>query len=142
MTMFAAANAGINYITCAGTYASLFASSLELLEIDDDLAGIMLRWKDGITVDDETLALDQIETIANTPSKAFLTLKHTRTHARTEIFVPPLSTRLSVDSWIAKGMPSLIENARAKVREVLSTDITPHLSEDTMARLSGYVKEK
>ncbi|HME56349.1 MAG TPA: trimethylamine methyltransferase family protein [Candidatus Lokiarchaeia archaeon] len=142
MTLFAAASAGINYITCAGTYASILASSLELLEIDDDLAGIMLRWKDGIAVNDETLALDQIETIANTPSKAFLTLKHTRTYARKEIFVPPLSTRLSVDSWIAKGMPSLLENARARVREVLSRDDAPRLSQETMDRLARYIKEK
>jgi trimethylamine--corrinoid protein Co-methyltransferase len=140
-TLFAAVGAGINYLTCAGTYASLLASSLELLVIDDELAGACTRYFEGIVINDDTIALKEIETVATSETKSYITSKHTRAAARTELFIPRLSDRLSLEGWILHGMPSIVSNARAKVDEILAQPAEPTIGQDIIDRMEAKVTE-
>ena len=101
-TLSSAAYAGINYITCAGTYECGSASSLELLVIDNELAGMVSRGLKGIDVNKNTIALNEIETVLLGEKKGllFLGLRHTANNIKNELFLPSLSERNSRNKWI------------------------------------------
>lgn len=140
MTLFCAASAGINYITCAGTYESSLTEALELLVIDDELIDIVKRGIEGIQVNDNTLALEEIKRIATT-GKNYLALKHTVKNVRKEIFVPKLVDRNRRSIWQRNGAKDIIETAREKVEMILSLQKGPGLKPDIEEKLSEYTKK-
>ena len=139
MTLFCSANAGINYITCAGTYESSLAEALELLVIDDELIDIVKRGFSGIRVDDESIATDQISRVAN-EGKNYLMLKHTAKNTRKELFVPRLVDRDRRGIWQRNGAKDIIVRAREKVDQILETQEGPGLTEGTDKKLKELYK--
>ena len=85
-------------------------------------------------VDEETLGFDAISEVG--PGGNFLGIKHTLEHFQREI-------------WLEKGITilqpsksgSLVERAREKVREILSTHLSPQLEEDTRRELNQILRE-
>jgi trimethylamine--corrinoid protein Co-methyltransferase len=140
MTLFCAANAGINYITCAGTYESSLAESLELLVIDDELIDIVKRGMYGIKVDDNTMAINEIERVA-TEGKNYLMLKHTSINTRKELFVPKLADRDRRGAWQRNGSKDIIERAREKVNQILESQKGPGISNEVEKEFQEYYKK-
>ena len=140
MTLSFAANAGINYITCAGTYESSLAESLELLVIDDELIDIVNRGREGINVNDETLAIEQIKRVA-LEGKNYLMLKHTAKNTRKEIFVPKLVDRDRRGIWKRNGSKDIIQRAKKKVDKILETQKGPGISKEVDDQLQELYKE-
>ncbi|TFG26418.1 MAG: hypothetical protein EU532_09865 [Promethearchaeota archaeon] len=140
MTLQWAATSGINYITCAGTYESSLAEALELLVIDDELIDIINKGKEGIQVNEETIATEEIKKIVTT-TRNYLGTKHSVKNIRKELFVPKLSDRDRRGTWKKKGAKDIIENAREKVDEILQKQKRPGLSSEIEARLSEYTKK-
>ncbi|MHA1669023.1 MAG: trimethylamine methyltransferase family protein [Promethearchaeota archaeon] len=140
MTLFCAANAGINYITCAGTYESSLAESLELLVIDDELIDIVKRGMNGIQVDENTMALNEIERVA-TDGKNYLMLKHTSKNTRKELFVPKLADRDRRGTWQKNGSKDIIERAREKVNQILEKQKGPGISNEVERNFQEYYKK-
>jgi trimethylamine--corrinoid protein Co-methyltransferase len=139
MTLFCSAAAGINYITCAGTYESSLSEALELLVIDDELCSIVKRGLEGIRVDNESMAIEEIKKIATT-GKSYLSLKHTAKNTRKEIFVPLLADRNRRTIWQRAGATDIIEKAKEKVEKILTTQIGPAIPEDIEKELNDYHK--
>jgi trimethylamine--corrinoid protein Co-methyltransferase len=139
MTLFYAVNSGINYITCAGTYESSLAEALELLVIDDELIDIVKRGMEGIRVNDETLAKEEIKRVI-TEGKNYLMLKHTVKNIRKEIYVPKLVDRERRGVWIRNGSKDIIMRAREKVIEILDTQKGPGISIDEDKAFKEYFK--
>jgi trimethylamine--corrinoid protein Co-methyltransferase len=139
MTLYYAANSGINYITCAGTYESSLTEALELLVIDDELIDIMKRGIEGIKVNDETLAKNEIRRVI-TEGKNYLMLKHTAKNVRKEIFVPKLVDRNRRGVWKRNGSKDIIMRAREKVNEILSTQKGPGISKDEDRAFKEFLK--
>ncbi|MBD3254571.1 MAG: hypothetical protein GF383_05735 [Candidatus Lokiarchaeota archaeon] len=139
MTMFCAASAGINYITCAGTYESSLSEALELLVIDNELADIVKRGMEGIRINEETLALEQIIKAAKT-GKNYLSMRHTVKNVRKEIFVPKLANRDRRTAWRREGEKDIMDTAREKVNYILETQKGPGLSSEIEAKLEEYTK--
>jgi trimethylamine--corrinoid protein Co-methyltransferase len=139
MTLFYAANSGINYITCAGTYESSLAEALELLVIDDELIDIMKRGMEGIKVTDETLAKDEIRRVI-VEGKNYLMLKHTAKNTRKEIFVPKLVDRERRGVWKRNGSKDIVIRARDKVNDILSKQKGPGITSDEDKALKELFK--
>ncbi|TXT63089.1 MAG: hypothetical protein BAJALOKI1v1_790002 [Promethearchaeota archaeon] len=139
MTLFCSAKAGINYITCAGTYESSLSEALELLVIDDELCSIVKRGLEGIKVDENTLAIEQINEVANT-DKAYLMLRHTAKNTRKELFVPQLMDRERRGKWVRNGSKDIIGRAREKVDKILETQKGPGYSKEINKELQDYLK--
>ena len=140
MTLFCAATAGINYITCAGTYESSLAEALELLVIDDELIDTVKRGMEGILVNDITLAIEEIKTVATT-GKNYLALRHTSKNVRKEIFVPKLVDRDRRGVWQKNGAKDIIERAREKVETILNKQKGPGLEPTVLEKLTEYTKK-
>ncbi len=139
MGLFCAVNAGHNYITCAGTYESSLSETLELLVIDDELAGIIKRGLEGISVNKETIASDEIKKAMAT-KKNYLGTKHSVKNTRKEICVPKLVDRNRRGSWLKDGAKDIMIRAREKVDEILQSQQGPGLSSDVETKLSEYFK--
>ncbi len=139
MTLFCAANAGHNYITCAGTYESSLSEALELLVIDDELADIIKRGMEGIKINADTIAADEIKKIVIT-KKNYLGTKHSVKNTRKEIFVPKLINRDRRTIWRKAGSKDIIATAREKVEAILKSQQGPGLLPDIEAELNKYIK--
>ncbi len=142
-TLFVAAQAGVNYITCAGTYEETLVEALELLLIDDELVDIIKRLIEGINVNKETIAIDVIEKVASSPKKGvnYLSEAHTRKFMRKELFIPMLIDRNRRSTWRKKGAKDIIGRARDKVEQILQSFNPPDVDKDIEKKLLDYIKE-
>ena len=124
-TLSAAVFAGINYVTCVGTYECGLASNLELLVIDNELAGMVLRRKEGIKVTKNTFAINEIRTVMEGLHQGshFLGLRHTANNVKSELYMPILSERNTSNTWLKNGATDMFEKARVKIQDILKTHI-------------------
>ncbi|MBD3254569.1 MAG: hypothetical protein GF383_05725 [Candidatus Lokiarchaeota archaeon] len=142
-TLMFAAQAGINYITCAGTYEATLVEALELLVIDDDLVGMVKRALEGVEVNEDTLALEEIKKVATSDKKGvnFLSEKHTRKFMKQELIFPELVDRNRRSTWRKKGAKDIIERASEKIKTILETHEKPELPKKLDDRLLDYIKK-
>ncbi|MFX1574508.1 MAG: trimethylamine methyltransferase family protein [Promethearchaeota archaeon] len=142
-TLSAAAYAGINYITCAGTYECGLASSLELLVIDDELIGMVSRGLNGIKVDPNTMALNEIKSVASDQKKGlyFLGLRHTAKNIKKELYIPKLSERGSRNTWIKKGSLDFITKSQIRIEELLKNHKPKVLKPNLEKEIDSYIKK-
>ena len=87
--------------------------------LDDDMAGMVGRFMQGVTVNEETLALDLIDQVGPVPGH-FLNTAHTRKWWKLEQFLPQSSDRLTYPEWLSSGKRSCIDNARQRMEAILS----------------------
>lgn len=142
-TLMFAVQAGVNYITCAGTYEATLVEALELLVIDDDLTGMAKRAMEGIKVNDDTIAIDVIKKVATSDKKGvnFLAEAHTRKHMKSELYMPRLADRSRRSTWQKKGAKDIIERAREKVDKILEAHKPNELEKTMEAELLKYMKK-
>lgn len=101
MSMNMAAFSSSTLIHNLGYLSSGKTASLEMLILGNELAGATSRLKQGIRVDEETLAVSVIE--EEGLNNGFLKSAHTLKHCRTENYTPTLFDRESHISWQQKG---------------------------------------
>jgi trimethylamine--corrinoid protein Co-methyltransferase len=141
-TLLFAAQAGINYITCAGTYEATLSEALELLVIDDELIGMVKHALEGIKVNEDTIALDVIKEVATSKKKGatFLGEMHTVKNMKKALFMPELADRNRRSTWWKKGGKNIIEKASEKVQKILDNHNPPDIKEDIEKKLQDYNK--
>ena len=138
MTLLLPVLAGIDLINLT-TLDTKMSFSLEQLVIDETILNVIERYLRGITVDDETLALDLIHEIG--PGGAFMTTDHTLRHFRDELLIPDLIGREPRESWEAAGAPDMRTRAREKARRILAEHHPPALADGVAAQLDEIAKE-
>jgi trimethylamine--corrinoid protein Co-methyltransferase len=144
-TLLLAAQAGINYITCAGTYEATLVEALELLVIDDELAGMVRRATEGINVNEETIGLETIKKVAisDKPGANFLAERHTRKFMKQELYMPihKLSNRDRRTTWRKKGAKDIVATAKEKVDQILDGFVPKDISSEIESELQSYIKK-
>jgi trimethylamine--corrinoid protein Co-methyltransferase len=109
--------------------------------IDDDIAGMLGRFVQGIEVNQDTLALDVIHEVGPIPGH-YLRNKHTLTSWKKEHFLPAVSDRLSYHDWIKQGKKTILENAKEKMGTMLAAyEADPPLTESQNADLDRILEE-
>jgi trimethylamine--corrinoid protein Co-methyltransferase len=124
---YLAAMSGANVNGGAGALASQSTISLEQLAIDDEIYGQILRHRQGIKVDEETLAGALIARVG--PGGSYLAEEHTRLHYRQECWYSRLAVRQSAPAWEASGARDVLERASDMVHGILATPEEPLLTE-------------
>jgi trimethylamine--corrinoid protein Co-methyltransferase len=140
MGLSCAVNAGHNYITCAGTYETALSEALELLLIDNELIGVLKRAREGISVNDDTIALEEIKKIALT-TRNYLGTKHSVKNTRKEFYIPKLIDRDKRGKWIQEGSLTIDEKARRRVSELLDAFQGPGLSVEKENDIDAFIKQ-
>jgi trimethylamine--corrinoid protein Co-methyltransferase len=87
--------------------------------IDDDVAGWVGRFIEGVEINDETLAIDLIEKVGPIPGQ-YLNTEHTRKWWRKEQFIPKVADREPYPGWIKKGKKDTIALAKERMAEILA----------------------
>lgn len=118
MGMLVNALSGITFSQCQGTLASGLYGSTEQLVICDELVHMIRHLLKGISITDETLALDVIRKVG--PAGNFLVEDHTLAHFRNELFFPKLFQRQSIEHWIHGGARPMADVAHDRVEAILS----------------------
>jgi trimethylamine--corrinoid protein Co-methyltransferase len=116
--------------------------------LDDDLAGMVGRFMEGIAVKNETLAIELIEKVGPIPGH-YLAEEHTRKWWKLEQFVPKVSDRLTYPAWMQTGKKSSLDLAKERTEEILATHKPPPLTtsqekdlERILEEARKYYKEK
>jgi trimethylamine--corrinoid protein Co-methyltransferase len=139
MTLMFAVQSGINYITCAGTYESSLTEALELLVIDNDLIGMVLRGIGGIGVDENTIASDVITSIAKTNTD-YLKERHTLKNFRKEIYRSKIADKVKRSAWVKEGAKDIFEKAGNVVERILEMHVVKPLESDIDKQFKDYLK--
>ena len=131
--------AGADSLSGAGCLESGITTSYEQLVIDNEIFAMIFRAAKGISVNEETLAVDVIAKVLRESSN-FLEQKHTLNHFRTEHFMPVLASREARARWEKTGGKSLAETAREKVRKILAEHQPLPLDEDVNKEIEKILK--
>jgi len=111
-------------------------TSPEAMVIDNEIVDYVLRFAQGIEVNEDTLAVDVIN--KSGPGGHFLGEKHTLKHFR-ERWMPRLDVD-SLETWEKEGIKSLGELAHDKVKEILATHKPTPLPEDVDREISRILQ--
>ena len=115
-----------------GYLESGLQSALEGLVLGDEMAGYSRALLEPVPVDDEALALAEIE--AAGPGGNHLGTKMTRSHHR-RFWQPSLLDQNTHDRWLAHDGRTLLERVRARLAELLVAEPVFALDAATSARL-------
>jgi len=118
MGLFANALCGLTLTQCLGTLASGLYGSPEMLLICDEIVHMIKRYLAGITVTEETLAVDVIKEVGS--SGNYLTHDHTAGWFRKELFFPVLFKRQSIDQWLEAGARPVVDVAHERAQQILA----------------------
>ncbi len=112
----------------SGGHVHLFqgGSSIELLYhpvlsiLDDDVAGWIGRFLEGVTVSDETLAIDLINQVGPIPGH-YLGTAHTRQWWRAEQWLPKVADLEAYPVWVRSGKKDALALAQERMAQILAT---------------------
>lgn len=122
----------------AGTLGAGAAFSLQQLVMDSEIFSWNAFIAAGVTVDDETLALDTIKQVGIGGN--YLSQRHTRRHMK-EVWRPRLLDRSMWDAWVASGREGAYEKATALAEEVLAGHTVVPLGDELDGTLRRIVAE-
>lgn len=115
-----AALSGANILPLHGhVHDELTAHPVQAI-LDDDIAGMIGRFIEGVEVNEQTLATELIEEVGPIPGH-FLNKEHTRKWWKKEQFVPKVADRLTYPEWMEKGKKSALDYAKERMEEMLAT---------------------
>jgi trimethylamine--corrinoid protein Co-methyltransferase len=114
--------------------------SLEQIVVDDEIARMCQRLKEGVDISPEKDYFEDIKDVG--PGGHFLRQRNTRTAARSNEFVmPALVDRNPYDQWAALGRPDLYENAMVKVEEILAVPQKNPLPDEVIGKLEDIMRK-
>jgi trimethylamine--corrinoid protein Co-methyltransferase len=130
---------GVDLIQGPGALDTSNMMSLEQIVVDDEIARMCQRLRDGVEISAEKNCFNDI--LAVGPSGHFLGQRSTRNAARSgEFLIPALADRNPYNQWAALGRPDLYTKARIKVEEILSSPQKNPLPGDVIGKLDDIMR--
>lgn len=127
-TLISALSGSHLHIFQGGSSSELVYSPV-LSILDDDIAGWIGRFLQGVQVTDETLAIDLINQVGPIPGH-YLGTEHTRKWWQKEQFIPKVGDREAYPIWIKSGKKDALVLAQERMEEILATHQPKPLSSD------------
>lgn len=140
LAILTAALSGANLIEWHGCVTSALTWSPVQAVLDDDIAGWIRRFLEGVKVNDETLAIDLIKEVGPIPGY-YLNKQHTRQWWRKEQFIPRVADREAYQEWLDKGRKDTIARAQERVDEILSAHKPTPLTSSQKEEIERILKE-
>lgn len=131
--------AGCDMVAGLGLLDDVTMLSYEQMVIDDEMARIMARLAQGVTVDDEHLAVDLIKKVG--PGGTFLSERHTMQWLNKEHFITDVTDRRTSDKWESDGKKSVVDRAREKVSRILKEHTVAPMPSDVAAEFDAIVSQ-
>jgi trimethylamine--corrinoid protein Co-methyltransferase len=119
MGILLSALSGANMINTVGGLTGELSYHPVQSVLDNDIAGCIMRFLQGVTVTDETLALDLIGAVGPIPG-FYLDKPHTMRWWRKETFMPIAADTLSYPEWLKGGKQTALDYARQRADQLLA----------------------
>jgi trimethylamine--corrinoid protein Co-methyltransferase len=137
MNLLTSALSGTNYILHAcGILESYMVSSLEKFVVDEESCGIVKHLRNGIPVNEDTLAYDTLKQVG--PQGEFVTHCHTLKHFRS-LYHPRLFDRSTFLIWEENGSQDIAVVANKEWKTRVDGYVKPDLPKDMRTALRSYV---
>ncbi|MBW6464191.1 MAG: trimethylamine methyltransferase family protein [Firmicutes bacterium] len=123
----------------AGLIDSSMTVVLEQYVLDDEILGMVRRVIDGIRINTETLAVDEISAVG--PGGNYLASEHTVRNMRNELFMPKTAVRANYAAWVRDGSLGSVAQARLIAEKVLDNNRTKYLPDTVEAEIAEHFPE-
>ena len=132
---------GSNLISMhSALYGEMAAHPIQAI-LDDDVAGMIGRFIEGVAVNNETIALELIEKVGPIPGN-YLNTAHTREWWRKEQFIPRAADDLTYPEWMQSGKKDCLDYARGVMEEILANHkVSKPLTPDQEADIGKIMRE-
>jgi trimethylamine--corrinoid protein Co-methyltransferase len=138
-TLISALSGGNLHIFQGGSSFELTYNPL-LSILDDDIAGWIGRFLQGIEVNNETMAVDLINEVGPIPGN-YLNKEHTRKWWRKEQFMPKAADREIYQVWMKSGKKDALALAKERMEEILATHKPTPLTPAQEQAVENMLKE-
>ena len=126
MSMLSAVHCGANFILhSAGFLDGLLSMSYEKFMLDADFCGALHSYIGGVTVDDNTLAMDAFHNV--TPGGHYLGSAHTMANYTTAFFDSNISDDTPFETWTEAGQTDAATRANKRWKQSLAEYVAPEL---------------
>jgi trimethylamine--corrinoid protein Co-methyltransferase len=130
---------GVDYIQGPGALETSGTLCLEQIVVDEEIARLCKRLRDGIDTSDEKDFYEDIKAVG--PGGHFLMQPNTVKACRSNEFLMPfLSDRNAFESWVSLGRPELYDQANKKVEDILAVPQKHQLSDDVIGKLDDIIR--
>jgi trimethylamine--corrinoid protein Co-methyltransferase len=139
LSILLAAQSGASLIHDVGYLESGLLGSLDMLVLSDEAISMVKRIMKGITVNEDTLAVDVISRVG--PGGHFLEEGHTLKHLRQQIWTPKLIDRRNLSDWEQAGRKTMGQRVREKVHQILEDHHPLPLEEKMTEELKAIIRK-
>jgi trimethylamine--corrinoid protein Co-methyltransferase len=108
--------------------------------LDDDVAGWIGRYLEGVTTNDETLAIDVINQVGPIPGH-YLSTAHTREWWQSEQWLPKSADLEAYPVWVRSGKKDALALAKERMDQILATHKPTPLTADQEQSIEGILQE-
>jgi trimethylamine--corrinoid protein Co-methyltransferase len=115
-------------------------SSAEMVVLCDEIIRMMRFYMEGISVDENSLALDVIAQVE--PGSGFIAENHTYDNFRSAQWAPGIIDREHIDNWIGAGSKDIYSRANERARNIIKEQEVPELSEQAERVIQDILKER
>ncbi len=130
---------GVDYIQGPGALETSGTLCLEQIVVDEEIARLCKRLRDGIDTSDEKDYYEDIKAVK--PGGHFLMQPNTVKACRSnEFLMPLLSDRNAFENWVSLGRPDLYDQAHKKVEQILAVPQKHPLSDDVIGKLDDIIR--
>ncbi|WP_420324977.1 trimethylamine methyltransferase family protein [Mameliella sp.] len=132
---------GVNFMlhSCGWLEGGLVAS-FEKFVMDADQLGTLHKMAQGVTVNEETLAMDAIREVG--PGGHYLGCAHTQANFKTAFWRSEVFDYKPYETWSEEGARDTVALATARVQKLLDTYQQPMLDPSINEALNAYVAER
>ncbi|MFM2356831.1 MAG: hypothetical protein RLZZ528_2567, partial [Pseudomonadota bacterium] len=141
MSMLAAIHCGANFILhSAGFLDGLLSMSYEKFVLDADLCGALHTYLDGVTVNDDQLAVDAFAEVG--PGNHFFGSSHTMAHYETAYWDSDLADNRPFEQWELDGSVDAATRANRLWKKRLAEYEAPPLDEGIDEALRDFIARR
>ncbi|MCL2163907.1 MAG: trimethylamine methyltransferase family protein [Oscillospiraceae bacterium] len=139
-SILANAIGGAQLIHDLGYIEAGLTSSMEMLMLCNEAAGVCKKFVEGVKIDAKTIALEVIEAVG--PGGSYLTEEHTIDNYREYIYFNDLFDHNIYERWVENGSMTFETRANKRAREILETHKPTQLTEDIVDRVKQIVAKR
>ncbi len=130
---------GVDLVQGPGALETSNMMTLEQIVVDDEIAGLCKRLKDGVDISDAKNYFEDIKEVK--PGGHFLAQPNTIEACRSsEFFMPQLADRNTFEEWLELGRPDVYDKAREKVEDILESPQKNPLPDDVIGKLEDIMR--
>ena len=122
-----------------GIHGELTYHSVQAI-LDNEVAGMIGHFVEGVEVNEETKAVQLIDEIGPAPG-TFLDKDHTLKWWRKEQYISKVSDRLTYTEWRSKGKKDALDYAKERMEEILASHRPEPLSNQAEEEITGILWE-